>query len=235
MQLFYSTAIEQETITLDPTESAHAIKVLRKQIGDTLNVIDGKGTLYSAEIIDDNKNRCVLRIFSKISDYAARPYKLHVAMAPTKNIDRYEWFLEKATEIGCDRFTPLECKHSERRVVKDERSEKIITSAVKQSLKAATPIFDSLTTFKNFVSQDFAGYKKFIAHCDPSSEKHLLRDMVQKGDNILILIGPEGDFSKEEVTEAKARGFGEASLGDSRLRTETAGVFAASLLNIINQ
>ncbi|MEG1648291.1 MAG: 16S rRNA (uracil(1498)-N(3))-methyltransferase [Rikenellaceae bacterium] len=235
MQLFYSTAIEQETITLEPAESAHAIKVLRKQIGDTLNVIDGKGTLYSAEIIDDNKNRCVLRIFSKISDYAARPYKLHVAMAPTKNIDRYEWFLEKATEIGCDRFTPLECQHSERRVIKDERSEKIITSAVKQSLKANTPEFDSLITFKKFIAQDFEGYKKFIAHCDPSEEKFLLRDMVEKGDNVLILIGPEGDFAPEEVIEAKKRGFREASLGDSRLRTETAGVFAATLLNIINQ
>lgn len=235
MQLFYSTLIDEQYITLTEEESAHAIKVLRKQVGDRLNIIDGKGTLYSAEITECNKRACQLRIVSKISDYGTRPYKLHIAIAPTKSIDRYEWFLEKSTELGCDIFTPLECMHSERRIVKNERGAKIVIGAVKQSLKAAVPQVDSMTPFKKFMESDFEGYKKFIAHCDDSSEKRLLRDVVEKGDNVVILIGPEGDFSHEEVAMAKEKGFLEVSLGESRLRSETAGVFAATLVNIKNQ
>ncbi|MFI3321373.1 MAG: 16S rRNA (uracil(1498)-N(3))-methyltransferase [Rikenellaceae bacterium] len=234
MQLFYSTQIEEEIITLTEEESAHAIKVLRKQVGDRLNIIDGLGTLYSAELIDCNKRGCRLRTISKISDYGTRNYKLQIAIAPTKNIDRYEWFLEKSTELGCDIFTPLECQRSERRIVKDERGCKIVVGAVKQSLKAAVPQLDSLTPFKKFMDSDFGNAKKFIAHCDESSQKRLLRDMIEKGDNVVVLIGPEGDFSPEEVAMAKEKGFLEVSLGECRLRSETAGVYVATLLNIIN-
>ncbi|MFI3315151.1 MAG: 16S rRNA (uracil(1498)-N(3))-methyltransferase [Rikenellaceae bacterium] len=235
MQLFYSQTIDDDMITLSQEESAHAVRVLRKQIGDTLNVIDGKGVLYSAEIVEIDKRECRLKIFSKIADYASRGYKLHIAIAPTKSIDRYEWFLEKATELGCDRFTPLLCDHSERKIIKDERSEKIVIGAVKQSLKAAIPHLDSMTPFKEFVKQDFGDYRKFVAHCDDSPEKVLLRDEIEKGANILVLIGPEGDFSPQEVAMCRENGFVEVSLGESRLRSETAGVFAATLTNINNQ
>ncbi len=235
MQIFYSTEIEGDVITLDAVESGHAIRVLRKKLGDTLSVIDGKGTLYSAEIVDDNHKRCSLRVLSAQEAFARRGYKLHIALAPTKNIDRYEWFLEKATELGCDIFTPLLCSHSERKVVKDERSVKVVVSAVKQSLKADVPLVNTLTSFSDFMKQDFGAAKKFIAHCDDSPEKVLLRDVVAKGDEVVVLIGPEGDFSPAEVATARQKGFVGVSLGECRLRSETAGVYAASLLNIINQ
>ncbi len=235
MQIFYSATIDEDIISLDAIESGHAVRVLRKKLGDMLSVVDGEGTLYSAELIDDNHKRCLLRISSKIENYGKRDYSLHIALAPTKSIDRYEWFLEKSTEIGCDSFTPLLCSRSERKVVKDERCLKVVVSAVKQSLKAFTPRSASLTSFTTFMKQDFAGCKKFIAHCEESSEKVLLRDLVTKGDDVVVLIGPEGDFSPQEVALAREQGFVEVSLGDSRLRSETAGVFVASLLNIVNQ
>ncbi len=235
MQLFYSQNINQDIITLDAIESGHATRVLRKKLGDTLNIIDGNGTLYSAIIIDDNHKKCMLRIASKSENYGARGYNLHIALAPTKSIDRYEWFLEKSTEVGCDSFTPLLCSRSERKVVKDERSLKVIISAVKQSIKAFTPQMASLTPFAEFMKQDFGASKKFIAHCEESSEKVLLRDLVCKGESVVVLIGPEGDFSAQEVALAREKGFVEVSLGDCRLRSETAGVFVASLLNIVNQ
>ncbi len=236
MQLFYCKNIEDSKLTLDKEESTHAVRVLRKVVGDSINVIDGDGTLYSATITKADVKGCEAEIFSKISEYGSRNYSLHIAIAPTKSIDRFEWFLEKSTEIGCDHFTPLLCDHSERKVVKDERSEKIIMSAVKQSLKAFMPRFDSLTRFDEFATQEFEGYKKFIAHCsDEQSERYLLRDQIEAGDNVIILIGPEGDFSPREVAMAIERGFTPVSLGNARLRTETAGVLCASMLNILNQ
>lgn len=236
MQLFFCENIEDNRVILDKEESTHAVRVLRRGVGDSINIIDGRGGLYSATIIEADAKRCVAEIFSKISDYGERGYRLHIAIAPTKSIDRFEWFLEKATEMGCDHFTPLLCDHSERKVVKDERSGKIIMSAVKQSLKAFLPQHDGLTKFNDFVSQEFAGYKRFIAHCsDEQSERMLLRDQIEAGDNVVILIGPEGDFSPAEVAKAIELGFVPISLGSARLRTETAGVMCASLLNIVNQ
>lgn len=236
MQLFYCDNIDGDRLVLDREESTHAVRVLRRTVGDSINIIDGRGGLYSATIVEADAKRCVAEIFSKISDYGERGYRLHIAIAPTKNIDRFEWFLEKSTEFGCDHFTPLLCDHSERKVIKDERSGKIIMSAVKQSLKAFLPQHDELTKFGDFVSQSFEGYKKFIAHCsDEQSERLLLRDQVVAGDKVVILIGPEGDFSPAEVARALELGFVPVSLGTARLRTETAGVMCASLLNIVNQ
>ncbi|MFR9652114.1 MAG: 16S rRNA (uracil(1498)-N(3))-methyltransferase [Rikenellaceae bacterium] len=236
MQLFYCEHIEGDRVTLDREESTHAVRVLRRGVGDSINIIDGRGTLFSATIVKADIKGCVVEIFSKITDYGERNYKLHIAIAPTKNIDRFEWFLEKSTELGCDHFTPLLCDRSERKVVKDERSGKIIMSAVKQSLKAFLPHHDTLTRFDEFISQEFEGYKRFIAHCsDEQSERLLLRDQIKAGDKVVILIGPEGDFSPSEVQRALECGFLPISLGTARLRTETAGVMCASLLNIINQ
>ena len=158
---------------------------------------------------------------------------LHLAMAPTKNMDRIEWFAEKATEIGFDELTFLNCRYSERKVVKNERIEKILVSAVKQSLKASVPVLNEMIDFDKFISQDFNG-QKFIAHCYPG-EKPLLKDLIRRGEDVLVLIGPEGDFSEEEVEKAIKSGFQPISLGRSRLRTETAALVACHIMNLINQ
>ena len=159
--------------------------------------------------------------------------RLHIAMAPTKNMDRNEWFAEKATEIGIDQLSFLNCRYSERKVIKIERIEKIIVSAVKQSLKARVPLLDEMVDFKSFIKKDFKG-QKFIAHCYDDSEKSVLNDIMKKGENVLILIGPEGDFSEEEVRLAKEHGFKTISLSNSRLRTETAALVACHTFNLKN-
>lgn len=235
MQLFYAPNISTDLYSLSEEESKHCIRVLRKKIGDIIHIIDGGGGMYECEVVQDNPKHCVVKVVNKKEEFEKRGYTLHMAVAPTKVIDRFEWFLEKATEIGVDRFTPLECEHSERRVVKIERSEKVVTSAVKQSLKAYHPQFDGLMKFKSFLSQDFGDKKLYIAHCEPSENKKRLKDVVLKGENLIILVGPEGDFSIEEIELAKSKGFQEVSLGDSRLRTETAGVVAVSIVSVINQ
>ena len=202
-------------------------------VGDAINLVDGKGGFYTAKIADANPKRCRVDVVSKIEDYGKRPYYLHIAIGPTKLIDRYEWFLEKVTEIGIDEITPLESFHSERRVVKQERSEKVVTAAVKQSMKAFHPIVNEITSFKELVKLPFNG-KMLIAHCNVGN-KILLKKALEPNENALILIGPEGDFSVEEVEMAVQNGFVEISLGDSRLRTETAGVVACDTLSFINQ
>ena len=209
------------------------MRVLRMMVGDAINLVDGKGGFYTAKIADANPKRCRVDVVSKIEDYGKRPYHLHIAIGPTKLIDRYEWFLEKVTEIGIDEITPLESFHSERRVVKQERSEKVVTAAVKQSMKAFHPIVNEITSFKELVKLPFNG-KMLIAHCNVGN-KILLKKALEPNENALILIGPEGDFSVEEVEMAVQNGFVEISLGDSRLRTETAGVVACDTLSFINQ
>lgn len=237
MQLFYAPDFTSPRYTLDEEESKHCIRVLRLTEGDTLYITDGRGDLFHCRITQAHPKRCEVEAIGCTHEYEKRPYRLTMAVAPTKNIDRFEWFLEKATEVGVDEIVPLECSRSERRALKRERSEKVVTAAVKQSLKAYHPVLHGLTPFKQLVSGPFDG-RKFIAHCDPAQSaagKRYLPRILKKNENILILIGPEGDFSPEEITFALANGFEEISLGSQRLRTETAAVVAATAAAIVNE
>ncbi len=235
MQLFYTPDITTPTYTLPEEESKHCIRVLRKSTGDTLNLTDGKGNMYTAKIIDNNVKRCVVEIIKTVENFNKLPYELTMAVAPTKNIERFEWFLEKATEIGTHMFIPIDCRHSERRVIKIDREMKVITSAVKQSLKAFHPTLSDMTTFKELLKGEFDGVK-LIAHCGEAiNERYNISDVVKQSDKVLILIGPEGDFSPEEVAFAVENGFKEITLGNSRLRTETAALVAVTQVAFINQ
>lgn len=229
MQLFYCPSIESDTFSLNEEESRHAVKVLRKMNGDSLHVVDGAGTLYTCQIIDNHPKHTTLRVENKSENHEPLPYSLHIAVAPTKNIDRTEWFMEKATEIGIDAITPIKCEHSERKVVNHERLDKVLVSAMKQSLKAFKPYLSEMMTFNDFIKQDFEGYDKFIAHCNEGEERSHLK-LLAKSDKVVILIGPEGDFSPAEVLKAKERGFQEISLGTCRLRTETAALYATTTI-----
>jgi 16S rRNA (uracil1498-N3)-methyltransferase len=233
MQLFYVPNISGSEIILDETESKHAIRVLRLQKGDQIQVVDGKGGFYLAEIADANPKKCRLTIVNSALDFGKRNFHLHIAIAPTKNIDRFEWFLEKATEIGIDEITPLLTSHSERKTINAERLEKILVSAMKQSLKAYLPQLHELTTFKELIINNKTE-NKFIAYCEEIQKIHL-KDLATKGNNTLILIGPEGDFSPEEIKLAIENGFKVVSLGESRLRTETAGIVACHIVNLANE
>lgn len=219
-------------VELPVEEGQHCIKVLRKKEGDEILLTDGNGFFYDAEIVQANSKHCIVNILNTIEQPKGWGFNLQIAFAPTKNIDRIEWFAEKATEIGVDRFTPILCKHSERKEIKAKRIEKILISAMKQSQKALLPQLDEMQSFSKFIRQDFDG-QKYIAHCYPQ-EKALLKDIYRKGDNALILIGPEGDFSEEEVREAIANGFQPISLGESRLRTETAALVACHTIHVLN-
>ena len=234
MQLFYAPDVTLPLYTLNDEESKHCVRVLRLRQGDTLHLTDGRGSLHRCEIVEAHQHHCTVKIVETQSEYGRRPYSLTMAVAPTKNIDRYEWFLEKATEVGVDRIVPIECDHSERRTIKHEREERVITSAVKQSIKAYHPTLDEMTDVKKLISVPFEG-RKFIAHCDSSFEKRdYLPSIIKKTENILILIGPEGDFSPEEIKFALENGFEAISLGDQRLRTETAAVAATVMVATIN-
>ena len=236
MQLFYAPEIVPPYHTLTEEESKHCVRVLRLGVGDRLSLTDGVGTLYHCRITDDHPKRCTVEVVEQISDFEPLPYHLTMAVAPTKNNDRYEWFLEKATEVGVSRIIPLESAHSERRVFKGERSEKVITAAMKQSLKAYRPQLESLTSFSEVIRMPFEG-RKLIAHCDKAvttNGKRYLASTLQRGESALILIGPEGDFSPEEVAEAAAAGFEEITLGTQRLRTETAAVVAVTMVSVVN-
>lgn len=232
MQLFYVPEVSGNQVRLDETESKHAIRVLRLGKGEKVNIVDGKGGFYMAEIADANPKKCMLQILSKIKEFGKRNFHLHIAIAPTKNNDRFEWFLEKATEIGIDEITPLITEHSERKTLNTERFEKILVSAVKQSVKAYLPKLHQPVAFKELVT-NAAEEKKFIAYVDENHRDHL-KNRVQMNDHVLILIGPEGDFSKTEIELALKNGFVPVSLGDSRLRTETAGVVACHIVNLAN-
>jgi len=233
MHLFYTPELKNKIHTLDEIESKHCIRVLRLNINDEIQLIDGKGGFHKAKIIDPNHKKCQVEIIESALEYGKRNHYLHIAIAPTKNMDRFEWFLEKATEIGIDEITPILCEHSERKVLKNERLEKIIISAIKQSIKAYKPVLNPLTKFKDLISKDFDG-QKYIAHCE-ENKKISLKNAYSKGENVLLLIGPEGDFSSEEIQQARLFNYNEISLGESRLRTETAGVVACHTINLLNE
>lgn len=232
MHIFYTPEISGNTYTLNETESKHCVRVLRLEKGDEITLVDGRGGFFTVEIADPNPKRCSVNVIKSELNFGLRNFQVHVAIAPTKNIERIEWFLEKATEIGINRVTPLLCRYSERKEIKTDRLEKVMVSAMKQSLKAYLPQLDPLTKFNDFISQPFDG-QKFIAHCD-EQHRDLLKTMVAPNLNYLILIGPEGDFSSEEIEMAINAGFHPVSLGNSRLRTETAGVVACYTFNLLN-
>jgi 16S rRNA (uracil1498-N3)-methyltransferase len=202
--------------------------------GSKLSLTDGRGTLYKAEIIEANPKRCVLNVIDTFKDYQKRNYYLHMVVAPTKNIDRFEWFLEKATEIGVDEITPVLCEHSERKTIKPDRLERIIVAAMKQSLKAYKPVLNPITNFKDFIQQPSDNSRGFIAHCN-EGDKELLKNSMRAGEHITLFIGPEGDFSPEEVGLATSAGILPVSLGEARLRTETAAVVGCHTISLMNQ
>lgn len=232
MHIFYTPDIETSS-ELPEEEAAHALRVLRLQPGDEVRLTDGTGNFYRARISVAAHKRCLVDVLQVEPQAPLWSGHLHIALAPTKNMDRTEWFAEKATEIGLDELTFLNCRYSERRLIKTERIRKILVSAIKQSLKARLPRLNEMTDFKDFVTRPFEG-QKFIAHCH-EGDKPLLKDTVRRGEDALVLIGPEGDFSDEEVQLALQAGFTPISLGRSRLRTETAALVACHILNLANQ
>ena len=231
MNLFYSPDINAPDHLFDQEESSHITRVLRLKEGDPLHLTDGKGQLYRCEVVDAQPKACRVKILSSETP-EKHPYHLHVAMAPTKNINRFEWFLEKATEIGIDEITPLICAHSERTMVKTERLNRILVAAMKQSLKSWLPMLHEPQPFHDFIRSGFSG-QKFIAYCETGSGE-LLQKVYSPSKSALILIGPEGDFSPDELEQAKQAGFIPVSLGNSRLRTETAGIVACAMIQVLN-
>lgn len=229
MHVFYTPDIQTHP-EFPEEEAQHCIRVLRLNAGDEITLTDGKGNFYRAEITAATNKRCLVKVIETIAQEPLWQGHLHIAMAPTKNMDRNEWFAEKATEVGIDELTFLNCRFSERKVIKTERIEKILVSAIKQSLKARLPKLNGMMDFDKFIAQDFSG-QKFIAHCY-EGEKPLLKHIRKPGEDALVLIGPEGDFSEEEVKKAIDKGFQPISLGKSRLRTETAALIATVLINV---
>lgn len=224
----------QESNQLPEVESQHCIKVLRMKQGDKIFVTDGKGYRYSCTIIDPNPKHVYLNINSKEFIPNHWNEQITIAIAPTKNMDRMEWFAEKSTEIGINAIIPIKCSHSERKELKIERINKILVSATKQSLKTTIPQLSEMIKFAEFVKQPFDG-QKFIAYCDESIEKKNFIKEYIASNNVLILIGPEGDFTPEEVCLAIENGFIPVTFGNSRLRTETAALFAVAAIQTINQ
>ena len=233
MHLFYEPEFLTNGNILSPDESNHCVRVLRHKQGDTISVMNGKGAICTAEIVEANPKKCVLHIKETITT-EPRPFSIHIAVAPTKNIDRFEWFLEKATEIGIDEITPILCEHSERKVIKTERLEKVLVAAAKQSLKAFMPKLNEAKSFKDFITSANKPANCFIAHCE-EAPKELLKKAYTPNTDALILIGPEGDFSGEEIKKAQENGCFAISLGKERLRTETAALMACATINLINQ
>jgi 16S rRNA (uracil1498-N3)-methyltransferase len=232
MLLFYTPDIVANA-QLPEQEAQHCLKVLRMQSGDKIHLTDGKGNFYEAVLVEANPKHCRVDILQTLPQPPLWKGKLEIAMAPTKNMERVEWFAEKATEIGIDKITFLNCRFSERKDIKTERINKILVSAMKQSVKARLPELQGMTAFKEWVRCDFSG-QKFIAHCYPE-KKELLSQVYKANQDALILIGPEGDFSEEEVALAKSQGFIPVSLGESRLRTETAALTACQIFHIVKQ
>lgn len=230
---------------LPEEEAQHAVRVLRMEMGDEMMLMDGEGIFYRAIVTEATKKRCFYRIEESLPQERQWQPHLHLAMAPTKNMDRTEWFAEKATEIGFDELTFLRCRWSERTVIKTERVEKILVSAMKQSHKAWKPILNEMVDFKAFLQEikerenrNGKVMQKFICHCyeeEGLGEKVALKDALKSGEDVLVMVGPEGDFSIDEVKMAEANGFQSVSLGKSRLRTETAALVAVHLMNLINQ
>jgi 16S rRNA (uracil1498-N3)-methyltransferase len=234
MQIFYAPDITGDSYILNENESKHLIRVLRMTKGSKVRLIDGMGNMYEGIIIDPDKKKCCIKIISKNSDFEKRDYKLHIAISPVKNNERFEWFIEKVVEIGVDEITPLICKNTEKFGIKTDRINNIIISAMKQSLKAYKPMLNEPISFKEFIDSEYSG-KKIIAHCNDTIDRYKVTDVYHKGENICMAIGPEGDFCYDEIEYAIKNGYSSVHLGKSRLRTETAGISACHSIYFINQ
>lgn len=236
MQLFYNYELNERSteFTFDRVESKHIIKVLRKKEGDIIDITNGKNFLFKVKIILASDKKCRVQIIEAITKKPIRNYVIKIAIAPTKNITRFEWFLEKATEIGVDEVFPIICDHSERKIIKHERLQKVVQTAIKQSLQYKLPLLHELSSFNDVVSQNFEG-KKFIAVCEfdtDDASQHNLQSKIDSESDIFVLIGPEGGFSPNEIRLAIKNNFIPVSLGATRLRTETAGVVAVHTINL---
>ena len=229
---FFTPDINSSRYTLNEEESTHAIRVLRLKAGDEVTLADGRGGRYRACITAPHHRHCSVEVLEHQAEYGKRPYRLHIGIAPTKNIDRFEWFVEKATEIGIDEITPLLCEHSERKHLNPERLQRIMIAAMKQSKKAYLPQLHEMLSFDRWV-ESMTGSYRFIAHCG-EGERQPLKTACRTGQNTIIAIGPEGDFSMQEVTQAMTHGFKSISMGTSILRTETAGVAACHSVYFLN-
>lgn len=234
MQIFYAPGIEGDTYILDEKESRHCIKVLRMTAGTMVRVIDGKGNLYEGVIDNPDPKRCSILLNNVITGFEKRNYRLHIAISPVKNQDRFEWFVEKSVEIGIDEITPLICKNTEKQRVNPSRLNSIIISAMKQSLKAGMTLLNEATSFENFISKDQAGSRLF-GHCRATGKRSKIDQEYKKGEDAVIMIGPEGDFSDNEIGLALKQGFHPVHFGNSRLRTETAGIAACYSIYFLNQ
>ena len=233
MNVFYLPDAENGMVSFPEEESKHCVKVLRMQAGDRFSVTNGKGSLFDGELVEAHPKRAVACLSNQRPGYDNKTFKLVIAIAPTKLNERTEWFLEKATEIGIDKVQLFASYHSERRVANVERFRKVMIAAMKQSIKSKLPDIEDVIDFNKLVKQPFDG-QKFIAWIDDNVTE-LLCDTYEKGNNVMVLIGPEGDFSPEEVQLAKDNGFTPVSLGDARLRTETAAMVACHTIQLINQ
>lgn len=234
MQIFYAPDIIGNNYMLDEKESRHCVRVLRMKSGTPVQIIDGKGNLYEAVIVDPDPRRCSLAITGAIRDFEKRNYRLHMAISPLKNYERFEWFIEKSVEIGIDEITPLICSNTEKPGIKRERINNLIISAMKQSLKSTLTILNEACRFHDFIRTNYSG-GRMIAHCSNKFEKTRIGEVYSKGNDALLLIGPEGDFSGEEIQAALEMGFRSVHLGKSRLRSETAGIAACYSIYYINQ
>ena len=234
MQIFYAPDISGSTYTLDENESKHLISVLRMSKGAEVKLIDGKGNLYTGIIEDPDQKKCTIGISAEIKDFEKRNYSLHIAISPLKNPERFEWFIEKSVEIGVDEITPIICKNTEKPGIKTQRINNLIISAMKQSLKAKKTVFNESCTFSEFIKTQTGNYR-MIAHCNPAINRKSISEVCPKNESSVILIGPEGDFTAEEISQASGNGYIPIHLGSSRLRTETAGVAACHSVYFINQ
>ncbi|ALJ00464.1 16S rRNA (uracil(1498)-N(3))-methyltransferase [Rufibacter tibetensis] len=234
MHLFFTPDLQptDTSYTLSEEESKHCARVLRLGQGDTVTLIDGRGGLFEAEIAEPNPKKTKLSILHYHAEHQKRGYKIHIAVAPTKNMDRMEWFVEKAVEMGIDEITFLQCARSERKNLNLDRLEKIAVSAMKQSMKAYLPTLHELTRYTDLIKQPPAG-QRFIAHLVEGQERHSLAKSITGEDTYTILIGPEGDFSPEEVEQAIQAGYKPVTLGQSRLRTETAAMAACHTIHVL--
>jgi 16S rRNA (uracil1498-N3)-methyltransferase len=231
VNLFYQPLIQEGIKYLDPSESKHSTRVLRKKIGDRIYITDGKGFLYTALITEADADRCFFEIQERVPE-APKKHAIHIAISPTKHADRFEWFVEKAVELGIDRITLMECDHTEYTHLKSDRLEKIAISAMKQSVRFTLPSISRPIKMKDVVDNPDAT-SQFIAYVDPGNPYHL-KNVAKPNSDYLVLIGPEGDFSEEELNLAQEKKFQRVSLGSNRLRTETAGVAACHILNLVN-
>ncbi|MBI3521090.1 MAG: 16S rRNA (uracil(1498)-N(3))-methyltransferase [Bacteroidetes bacterium] len=224
--------IQNNAAILNEDESLHCVKVLRHKVGDIIQVIDGMGTRAIGKIEAAHAKQCAVSLLEKEVVKHTRNYELHIAIAPTKNIERIEWFVEKAVEMGIDEISFIKCKNSERTVIKDDRLKKVAEAAVKQSQQAYIPKINSLIEFKEFIKNNTDDVK-LIAHCEKESKQHI-KQYITSHKSFTVLIGPEGDFTKDEITLALSSAYLPVALGESRLRTETAGLFACGAFAAIN-